>query len=472
MELIYCFYLFSGIIKAQLGKFGLFLPIDLTLLCAIPLIVYLAFRAVRIRQLDKELLARIYGFALLLTFYAWMAISLSYTPVEGYGLKKTFYYGTNVIAFAFPLFYINFNVRKFIQCFMIFIFPLTLIFIGSHIEYLTFEKSGKDVTSFAMYLGLSTPLGAATLLLYLFGDQFYKNKYITVFLFFLGLFLMFLLGGRGPMLSAVLLLTLLVAMKAFKKWEISKLNFSFLLKSGLVLIPLFVFIMSITSFSELMSHRAMLRVNGLIDAAMTHGSSLFKTTIPEKVQIQVIDSKVSSQPPKKVTVPVNQPVVNPKEITAPAVNPKATTALVNPPAVKPKEKDSVNIRIRYINESIALIKASPIHALIGYGIGSYGLLTVGEKIRAYPHNFILEIMVELGVIGLIVFLLFLFYIFRYHIKNTKSYIYLVIPIYFLFVALTTGSLEMPRFMYAFLAFSFLLWPEINRKINQVTQGNS
>lgn len=39
--------------------------------------------------------------------------------------------------------------------------------------------------------------------------------------------------------------------------------------------------------------------------------------------------------------------------------------------------------------------------LIGFGTGSYGFLFAHKDVRSYPHNIILEIMVELGMIGLI-----------------------------------------------------------------------
>ncbi|WP_442604284.1 O-antigen ligase family protein [Paenibacillus sp. KN14-4R] len=44
--------------------------------------------------------------------------------------------------------------------------------------------------------------------------------------------------------------------------------------------------------------------------------------------------------------------------------------------------------------------------LFGSGIGSWSILFMNEDIRSYPHNIIFEILVELGAVGLIMFLIF------------------------------------------------------------------
>jgi O-Antigen ligase len=44
------------------------------------------------------------------------------------------------------------------------------------------------------------------------------------------------------------------------------------------------------------------------------------------------------------------------------------------------------------------------HPLFGNGIGSFGYLYSGHDIREYPHNVILEVMSELGILGLILLL--------------------------------------------------------------------
>ena len=50
--------------------------------------------------------------------------------------------------------------------------------------------------------------------------------------------------------------------------------------------------------------------------------------------------------------------------------------------------------------------------LIGRGIGSWPVLSGRGDIRAYPHNIFLEIVFELGVLGLLIFVLILLYAWR------------------------------------------------------------
>jgi len=48
--------------------------------------------------------------------------------------------------------------------------------------------------------------------------------------------------------------------------------------------------------------------------------------------------------------------------------------------------------------------------LFGYGIGSFGEVAKGTDIRLYPHNMILEVWFELGLVGLLLLLAWVFFI--------------------------------------------------------------
>jgi len=60
---------------------------------------------------------------------------------------------------------------------------------------------------------------------------------------------------------------------------------------------------------------------------------------------------------------------------------------------------NVIARTFLVRESIALIRQNP----FGYGLGSFAVLT--SSIHSYPHNVVLEILVELGFGGVVVFLI-------------------------------------------------------------------
>lgn len=65
---------------------------------------------------------------------------------------------------------------------------------------------------------------------------------------------------------------------------------------------------------------------------------------------------------------------------------------------------SFGARVDMFYSSIGFIQQSP---LIGHGIGSFPILYRSSDGRVYPHNIILETLVEVGVIGTVLFLIFL-----------------------------------------------------------------
>ncbi len=72
----------------------------------------------------------------------------------------------------------------------------------------------------------------------------------------------------------------------------------------------------------------------------------------------------------------------------------------------PSHGYSVAVRLEYYKDAFHYWLASPIW---GHGIGSWPILEGEEDTRKYPHNIFLEIAVELGLIGVCLFMGFLFY---------------------------------------------------------------
>ena len=100
--------------------------------------------------------------------------------------------------------------------------------------------------------------------------------------------------------------------------------------------------------------------------------------------------------------------------------------------------NSAGARLHHWQESITLFLNNP----FGYGIGSYPILSQGEDIRLYPHNIFLEIAVELGIVGLFLFLLQLF-LGLYQLMKTNSFIqneFIRKAILMLFIFLFGGAL--------------------------------
>lgn len=68
--------------------------------------------------------------------------------------------------------------------------------------------------------------------------------------------------------------------------------------------------------------------------------------------------------------------------------------------------DSAGARLQHYTHAIQYWKQAPI---FGYGIGSWPIINDGIDMRGYPHNIILEILVELGLIGLLIFFSLIIY---------------------------------------------------------------
>lgn len=98
-------------------------------------------------------------------------------------------------------------------------------------------------------------------------------------------------------------------------------------------------------------------------------------------------------------------------------------------------------------EAMSMIKEKP---LFGHGIDSFTLYTG----RVYPHNLLLEMMVEIGLLGAIFFLIFAIYAVFLMFKMKKSPLFILsgIPLYMLIVQMFSGE------FYDFRYFFFWIVP--------------
>jgi O-antigen ligase len=94
-------------------------------------------------------------------------------------------------------------------------------------------------------------------------------------------------------------------------------------------------------------------------------------------------------------------------------------------------------------DAIKMIKEKP---FFGHGIESFTLYTG----HVYPHNLLLEMMVEIGLLGLIIFGIFVFYavMLMFKFKTSPLFILSGIPLYMIIVQMFSG--EFYDFRYFFL----------------------
>jgi len=116
-------------------------------------------------------------------------------------------------------------------------------------------------------------------------------------------------------------------------------------------------------------------------------------------------------------------------------------------------------RWEHYHHAVESIKTFP---LIGQGTGSFGLSYHGEDIRAYPHNILLELGSENGIIGIGLFLIIAGYAFG--IKMVKlltatgverifTRALLVLGFFMLFNSMFSGDINDNRMLFTFIALN-------------------
>lgn len=103
-------------------------------------------------------------------------------------------------------------------------------------------------------------------------------------------------------------------------------------------------------------------------------------------------------------------------------------------------------RLQHWKNATALWTRNPI---IGYGIGSWPILNDTDDRRSYPHNIVMEILVEMGMIGLLPFLLLFFSALKNTRKASKSDAFFLQMLLFvsLLNAMVSGDIPDNRFLF-------------------------
>lgn len=105
---------------------------------------------------------------------------------------------------------------------------------------------------------------------------------------------------------------------------------------------------------------------------------------------------------------------------------------------------------RLVQAEFVISKVDSEHFLLGYGFGSYGIERTGIDKKFYPHNMPLEILFELGVIGLIIYILLIILIIR-KLFILGSFVPWALFLFLFFNSLKSLSLTDSRVLFGFFA---------------------
>ena len=382
VELIYCLFLLSGLIKAFLQFYaGGLMVVDFTLLCALFLL------AAYILQFSRDFFFKntIYlvkssrpVIFILVGFYLWMVVTLIYTASPGYSYIKVFMFLSNLAAVLTPFIYKGFNPKRFFHLFaymgsgLIFIYT---VFIPDIYSLYLKDVEYRDMVT--RYLDIGYLAGLVVLILAFVCPQ--MKKFIKLLLIGLNAWTLLVSSARGPLLFLVLVLLIRFAVSFvvfMKSWRLNFKNILFM-TVGVGLLGTAAYYL-IDRYSLLLE-RSITRLQMLLD---------------------------------------------------------------------PQASESIMERISQVSYSFGRIFENAGNFLFGLGIGSFGILYEGVDERSYPHNVMLEIWFELGLLGIILFILLLLL----YLKQIRSRLnFVLIFIYLLLNSLKSYSLIDLRIMFGILS---------------------
>jgi len=383
MEYLYVIYLFSGFIKVFLNFLEVSLNIDFTLLSGLLLIACYFFCGLMKNRVYRLYSEFVISMYLLMLFYIWMNISIVYSLSSVYSNEKSILFLTNILAFMIPIFYSQFDLAKFLRVFAISSTVLGMFFV--RIFSKTAILSTESANAFSgLYLGLPEICGVCILCLILF-DELFSNK-IKWILVILNSLVVILGGGRGPIIfvAATLMPYILVTTLSTRGDQDGR-NFVLIKKTAIIMI--------LICASLFLVYTYIADTEFLFDRSVSRLMKLY-----DAIQTGTEDT-------------------------------------------------SFMARLYHFAFSINLVFDGIDRLLFGYGLGSYGILYTGLDGRGYPHNIVLEILVETGFIGCIIFCGFIVSICRGHLRaNPLTWVIL----YLFLNTMKSGSLVDLRLFFGFL----------------------
>ena len=360
IELYLILFLLSGMFKNLLFSiYGNNIKIPLTIIFGILLIFMIYIKDIyNLKRLKEEYKS----FIFLLLFFVWSLFSISYSSSENYVWYKLLGLGTNFLAFFGVLIMKEISLKRFTNYFSYFTYFFSLIFFlinpNSISKNFIFQEYFNEVYIQGWYLVLGQLLIVNMLLIFSFSE---KKKIIYNLL--ISFNIICLLGGRFPIVLALIVFFIISIYLIQKKYLTKKLLIQFF-KSLTIII--------------------------LINSVLNLSSKTYQSLLLRSVyRFEVLSSSFND---------IN--FLNDRE----SLNQKSLN----------QENNSFNKRLEYLLFSKNKIFKNKSSLILGYGLGSFSNEYDQTDRRLYPHNIIVEIVFELGLIGLLLALAFL-------ISNSSSY---------------------------------------------------
>ena len=405
IELFLVLFLLSGMFKSLFLSFSednsTLIPFTL-IFGGLLVTMILVKKEFSIQRLKKEFTKHVF----LILFFIWCFISTFYTSSENYVWYKLIALGTNFLAFYSVLIINKINIKKFTLYFSFFLFFFSLFFFvinpNSLSKNFPFHAHFNEIYIQGWYLTLGQFLAANIFLI-----LYFKNHKRIIYLLLVTFNLIILFAGRFPIIMglfslAVLSIYLIISKKINREIVVQ------LIKS--VVLILFI--------------------NGTFYLSSNNYKEILKRTV---FRFEVLFSNTE---------------INFEE---------------NDNQLYTKNKNySYNKRLEFFNFSKEKIFQNSKSIFLGYGLGSFSNEFSNEDKRLYPHNIILEIVFELGFIGLLIMLGLVLANIKIF-KNYLSNFALLAVIILFFNAMKSSSIVDLRVLFALYSISIFHFKELKPK---------
>jgi len=409
---IYLIFILSGTIKPLFLYYDVTLYFDITLVSCLLLIIIIIINNKYSKVIfeNGNLVLRSF-----LLFCIWYLFTLVYSISEIYSISKWFLFTLNIIAFSYPLF-VTIDLRLFIRAFVIAILISSCWFLVLYIQYISFA-SNQFESIIGGSLSLSNLLGIISIILVTSKEKVFSDLGVRIFIV-LSLAIIGLLGARGPIIVAYGLIFVYFLYRIICSIQNTVIFNNYIIKNKI-------------------RTKSILLIIGVILLLI-----LVNLYFEENISY-FVDRSVS-----RLSLIFSENRGNIDEMG-----------------------ESVTARVILMQSATKYLSDDFVHFLVGYGIGSFGLLFNNVDGRFFPHNIVLEIGVEAGFIGIILLIAFFIQIIMLS-TSQKKYISIYVVIYLILFSLHSGSLVDSREMFAFLAMYLLKENEkSNRNILQKNISN-
>ncbi len=378
-EFFLVLYLFSGICKGFFLSAGISLPVDFTLLTG-----FFVFLTGIQRYLNSNSIFKFLRFpkrdfiitGLLVVFFLWSALTVIWSPQISYPKQKIFYFLTNLLPFIMLLFVRNLNIRYFSLMFTgsTFLFAIIYFVLSPNARYYQdpewFTLDYIVLSGFGLSLSLKMGVAAITSL-YLF-----RNKILAITGAYFFVFMSFYAGARG---TTIIILLVFIVLLFF---HLAEINARWLKPAGLKIIGISLIAIVVLQMSLIL----LIKMDS--DRRWTYDRAVFRTLL----LFDAVDDSA-----------------NPESIDSYLLKNGNSFKKGSYYDIKGLNKSVISRMWHILFVKDELLKNKKL-LFAGAGFGSYGYLCCEEDAKMHPHNILLEIWFETGLVGLLLFMAFVFLI--------------------------------------------------------------